>query len=191
MSRSNNKSTVLAVDLDGTLLCGDLSRLSLLALLRRNPLYLLVLPLWLWRGKAVLKNQIARRVSIDPAGLDYHPDILVYIRERRAGGCKTVLATGSDHLLVDPIAGYLGCFDEIVASDGVHNRTGSRKRAFLVEQYGAAGYDYIGNSRVDIPVWRDAGQVLVASGSRRFSEYISEQFVVERMFLHYKEPGEG
>jgi hypothetical protein len=189
MSQSNNKHGVLAVDLDGTLLCGDLSWLSLKMILIKNPLYFLLFPFWLRAGRAVFKHQLARRISIDPASLDYHPDILQFIRAERAAGRKTLLATGSDYLLVKPIADHLDCFDEILASDGTHNRTGSRKRAALVEQYGVGGYDYIGNSKVDIPVWSDAGRVLVASGSRRFSDFIGKQFEVERFFPHYKDGG--
>ena len=154
MSLPDDKHSVLAVDLDGTLLCGDLSYLSLRSLLRRNPLYLLLFPLWVLSGKAAFKRQLASRVEIDPAGLRYHPDILDYVRAERASGRRTILATGSDHALADPIAEHLGCFDEVLASDGRHNRTGPGKREALVERYGVGGYDYIGNSKVDVPGWR-------------------------------------
>jgi len=58
-------SPVLVVDLDGTLLKTNLLLESLLALLHQKPQYAFVLPLWLLRGKAYLKQQIARRVLLD------------------------------------------------------------------------------------------------------------------------------
>jgi hypothetical protein len=55
----------LFVDLDGTLIKGDLLMESGLALLRHAPLALLHVPWWLMRGRARLKAEIARRVRID------------------------------------------------------------------------------------------------------------------------------
>jgi hypothetical protein len=49
----------LCVDLDGTLIAGDLLWEALLALLRQRPWLLLLVPLWLLRGKAHLKEQLA------------------------------------------------------------------------------------------------------------------------------------
>ena len=189
MSERNNNHIALAVDLDGTLLCGDMLHLSLWRLLTRNPLYLLCLPVWLLAGKAALKRQIARRVSVDPAQLQYHQEILAFVREQHAMGRRTVLASGSDQRLVAPVAEYLGCFDLVFASDGNNNRTGHDKQAMLVGEFGVGGYDYIGNSLVDIPVWQAAHQVLVAASSRRFSQAIERQFQVERVFWRQRSRG--
>ena len=54
----------LCVDLDGTLVRSDLVWESLLLLLRRNPLQIARLPLWLLRGRAFLKEKIADAVRI-------------------------------------------------------------------------------------------------------------------------------
>ena len=59
----------LAVDLDGTLVKTDLLVESFLALVRRNPLYLLVIPFWLLRGRAFLKREISRRITLDTHAL--------------------------------------------------------------------------------------------------------------------------
>ncbi len=65
-------TVALCVDLDGTLIASDLLLESLVLLLKRNPLYLLYLPLWLLRGKAALKSEIASRVTLNPAALPYN-----------------------------------------------------------------------------------------------------------------------
>ncbi|MCC6595959.1 MAG: hypothetical protein IT477_05580, partial [Rhodanobacteraceae bacterium] len=49
----------VCVDMDGTLVLSDLGVESVFALLRRNPLYLLLLPWWLRRGLAAFKREIA------------------------------------------------------------------------------------------------------------------------------------
>ncbi len=55
----------LVVDLDGTLIKTDLLIESVLALVRKQPLYVFLLPLWMALGKAWFKQQVARRVVLD------------------------------------------------------------------------------------------------------------------------------
>jgi phosphoserine phosphatase len=173
---------VLAVDLDGTLIFSDLFRLSILRLLSSNPLYLLIIPFWLCRGRAALKRSVAQRVEIDPAELAYRAEVLEYVRAQQQDGRRTVLATGSDEQLARLVATYLDCFDEVLASDGHRNCTGSTKARLLVQQYGLKKFDYIGNSRVDWPVWEQAAGVLVASKSSRFCRRVERQFEVLHVF---------
>ncbi len=62
----------LVVDLDGTLIKTDLLWESLARLLRRNPFWLFPILFWWTRGRAYLKQQLVRRVQIDPATLPYN-----------------------------------------------------------------------------------------------------------------------
>ena len=66
----------LVVDLDGTLLKTDLLLESLLALLKQNPLYVFLLPIWLLKGKAHFKEQIARYGQLDVSDLPYRSEFL-------------------------------------------------------------------------------------------------------------------
>jgi 4-hydroxybenzoate polyprenyltransferase len=54
------------------------------------------------------------------------------------------------------VAEHLGLFDTVLASDGQCNLSGARKAAALTQRYGAGGFDYAGNGRVDLHVWRHA-----------------------------------
>ena len=56
--------SVLVVDIDGTLIRTDLLHESVFALLKSNPLYLFLLPVWLLKGRAHLKQMIAERVDL-------------------------------------------------------------------------------------------------------------------------------
>jgi hypothetical protein len=66
--------TSLVVDLDSTLLKTDLLVESVIALLRKNCAYIFMLPVWLLKGKAYLKQEIARRASLDISDLPYRND---------------------------------------------------------------------------------------------------------------------
>jgi heme O synthase-like polyprenyltransferase len=63
----------------------------------------------------------------------------------------------------------LGLFSEVLASDGKTNLRGKNKGARLVERFGACGFDYAGNSRVDLPVWKEAREALVVNGTARLA----------------------
>ncbi|MEO8345150.1 MAG: UbiA family prenyltransferase [Betaproteobacteria bacterium] len=166
MSVSSANAPCLCVDLDGTLVRSDLLAESLLLLLALNPLYLLAIPFWLLRGKAWMKHEIAWRARLDPALLPFHQPLLQYLIDAKRDGRKLVLATASDRVIADDVAAHLGLFSAVHASDGKVNLRGENKAALLREWYGQCGFTYIGNSVVDLPVWRAAGSAILVNTSR-------------------------
>ncbi|MGC2781462.1 MAG: prenyltransferase, partial [Bradyrhizobium sp.] len=59
------------VDLDGTLIRSDLLIELVFACLGEVPLTAFKLPLWWWRGRAVLKRRLAEAVALDVTTLPY------------------------------------------------------------------------------------------------------------------------
>jgi apolipoprotein N-acyltransferase len=157
------QSVPLCVDLDGTLIKTDLLWESLARLLRRNPLQLLSVLFWWARGRAFLKQQLVRRVTVDPATLPYHQPFLDYLREQKAAGRRLVLVTASDRDMALPVAKHVGLFDDVLGSDGRTNLRGANKLKVLVEKFGERGFDYAGNSSVDYAVWRGAREAVVVN----------------------------
>ncbi|MET3594769.1 MULTISPECIES: UbiA family prenyltransferase [Mesorhizobium] len=165
-ARSDRNAIPLAVDLDGTLIATDLLWEGLFVLLKKNPLYLFLVPFWLTGGPARLKQEIARRIDIDPASLPYRVELLERLRAEHGDGRKIVLATGTPRKFAEAIAAYLGIFDRVLATDGPHNLTSGRKRASLVAAYGDAGFDYAGNSGHDLKVFDAARNAIVVAPDR-------------------------
>jgi apolipoprotein N-acyltransferase len=157
------KPVPLCVDLDGTLIKTDLLWESLARLLRRNPSQLLPVLFWWMRGRAFLKRQLVKRVTVDPAALPYHQPFLAYLREQKAAGRKLVLVTASDRDMALPVANHVGLFDEVLGSDGKTNLRGANKLKALVEKFGERSFDYAGNSSVDFTVWRGAREAVVVN----------------------------
>ena len=153
----------LCVDLDGTLIYSDLLWESLAVLRRRNFLYLLMVPGWFLRGRANLKRQVARRATIDPARLPYNTAFVEFLRAEKSRGRKLLLVSASEHALVDKVAAHVGLFDEVMASDGRTNLRGAAKCAALVARFGRGGFDYAGNSYVDVPVWAGARKIIIVN----------------------------
>lgn len=159
------ESVPLVVDLDGTLIKTDLLVESAVRLLRRNPFYLFAFAWWLLAGKHVLKREVARRVRIDPALLPYNQEFLRYLEGQQAAGRKLVLATASPALLAGGVFRLHGLFDELFSSDDSTNLAGHHKRDALVARFGYRGFDYAGNARPDLLVWRSARKSILVNPS--------------------------
>lgn len=161
----------LAVDLDGTLIATDLLWEGLFLLLRRNPLLLFFVPLWVLGGPARLKHEIAERIDIDPATLPYREEVLDRLRHEQAAGRRVVLATGTPKKFADAIAAHLGLFDAVLATEGLHNLTSSNKVAALTAVYGERAFDYIGNSRHDVAIFDAARTAIVIAPDRQAARW--------------------
>jgi len=149
---------------------------------KQNPLYLIMLPVWLARGRSHLKHQVARRVQLNAATLPYHPGVVSWLREEHRRGRQIVLATASDHALASRVADHLGVFAAVLASDGRTNLKGPAKAELLVARYGNRGFAYVGNSRSDICIWRQAGSAIVVGGDETLVAQVAVSTPVVRRF---------
>jgi 4-hydroxybenzoate polyprenyltransferase len=182
----SEREVPLCVDLDGTLLKTDLLHESLLLLLRANPLYLLLLPFWLLQGKARFKQQVCGRVTPDVTHLPYNQELLAFLREERRTGRSILLVTAADRQVAEEVARHLDVFTEVLASDGVVNLSGSRKLEALEERFGPRGFDYVGNARPDLKVWRKSRQAVVVNAPGWVVRRARREGNVTRVF---KRPG--
>jgi 4-hydroxybenzoate polyprenyltransferase/phosphoserine phosphatase len=153
----------LAFDLDGTILVNDSLLECLFALARKQPLALLQLPLLCLRGRARLKQELAARARLDVATLPMRAELLRLLREQHRRGRRLLLVTGADQLIARAVAARLPLFEEVMASDGRVNLSGTAKRDRLLAKFGQRGFDYVGNGRADLPVWAAARQAWVVS----------------------------
>ena len=156
----------LAIDLDGTLLRTDSLVEAMLRLAARAPLKLLaLLPTLFTAGRAAFKSRIAQAESLQPGSLIYNDDVLALARAARAEGRPVYLVTAADASVAHAVAAHTNMFDGVFASDGVLNLKGRAKARFLVEKFGARGFDYVGDAAADVPVWREARQAYVVAPS--------------------------
>ena len=173
----------LAVDLDGTLIRSDMLWESLARLLREKPLALLAVPFWWLRGRAFLKQQLAARVTVDATALPYHEEFLAWLKTEKLAGRKLILATASDIKMAEPVARHVGLFDEVLASDGKTNLRDHAKLAALTKKFGERGFDYAGNSAVDLDVWQGTRTAVVVNASESLARRAAERTTVGRTFL--------
>jgi 4-hydroxybenzoate polyprenyltransferase/phosphoserine phosphatase len=166
-ARSEARSPVLCVDLDGTLIRGNVLWECVLILLKTRPFALLLLPFWLRSGRASFKRKLASRITLDPARLCYRETVLELIRKEKAAGRRIALVTAADRELAEVISSHLGLFDEVHGSDGTVNLKGADKAGFLAERFARNGFEYVGDSASDVEVWRYAKAAYVVGTPAR------------------------
>ena len=175
------------MDLDGTLLNTDMLWESLKDVARKRPWCGLLFPFWFLQGRAHLKQQVAARANVDIAALPFHHGFVDFLKQEKARGRKLILATASDQIIAEKIAARFDLFDEVLASDGQRNLRGAAKAALLVERFGKRGFDYAGNSPVDLQVWSEARCAIVVNGSEEL--VAKARGVTEVSHIFSAEPG--
>jgi len=177
-----NEAQVLAVDLDGTLTLTDTLHESLLALVRNKPYLLLLLPFWLFKGIAHLKQKVAEYSELDVTTLPYNQPLIDWLREEKERGKRIVLCTAANEKIAKAVVSNFDLFDAFIASDSKTNLKSARKRNALQERYGVGGYDYAGNSNDDLEVWADASNAVVVNASENVLKKASTLTSVTQVF---------
>jgi 4-hydroxybenzoate polyprenyltransferase len=177
----------LCVDLDGTLVRSDTLVEGMLSILGRRALLsaLLRLP---QDGRAVFKQRISELSPPDPAFLPYDAALLAYLRRQKSAGRMLVLATAADRRVADAVARHLALFDEVIASDGIRNAKGRTKAGLLCRRFGRGNFVYAGDTRGDLPVWRDAAAAVLAGRSSHLAGEVRQMLPVEADFTAYNSP---
>jgi len=149
----------LFVDVDGTLTRADISIESFVLYARQGLGHALRLLFWLVMGRALAKTLVARHRRIEPTRLPYRPEVIDLIAAAKREGRPVILASASHWTHIRRIARHLELDEAIIGTRGRANRKSGAKLAAIREALGGdAPFDYVGDSRADLPLWRAARQ---------------------------------
>ena len=172
----NSESNLpLFVDLDGTLIKTDVTFESLLLLIKKNLLFIAVIPLWLLKGRAYLKYQLAKRVDLPPEHLPYNEQFLSYLKREKANGRAMILISASNQQVVTKLNEHLKLFDSAIGSDKKKNLKSVNKLKHIEELNSGASFAYAGNSKADLPIWSKAGKVYMVNCGESLALKIPEK----------------
>lgn len=151
----------LCVDLDGTLVRSDLLLESLLILLRERPWVVFLLPVWIMGGKEHFKTKIAEKIEMGVEELPFNTEFLSFLSSQKESGRTLILVTASHEKFAKKVSDHLGLFSEVFSTGNGVNLSGVNKRDLLVSRFGEKGFDYAGNSRPDLKVWKAGREAIV------------------------------
>ena len=156
-----NENRILFVDLDGTLIREDLSNLAFISCLKKNPLRLIYyLIIFTIKGKPYLKEKISKNFVVPINKLTFNKSALEYIRNVKNRHRVVYLISGSHQVLVDQIDQYLRIFFESFGTKDNFNMVGNNKVKFINQKLKINEFDYFGNSKKDLPIWKHCGKII-------------------------------
>lgn len=167
----NSMGTPLCVDLDGTLVRTDTLIESFFLLIKKNPFYVLMCVLWLLRGKAALKSEIAKRITMNAASLPYNECLLTMLHDEHNNGRDLWLCTAANEKIAQSVSDHLGIFSKVIASNDTKNVSSSVKADEILSH--TDSFDYAGNSSDDIKVWDKATGAIVVDLPKKLLSRIS------------------
>lgn len=172
-------TSILVVDLDGTLLKSDMLYESFWSAFGKNFLSPFESLLKLISGKASFKSYLYSEADIDVSSLPYDNKVIEYILAHRSNGGLTVLVTATNYTLAKHISEYLKIFDEVFGSNDEINLKGEIKAKFLVDRFGKNNFYYMGDSKADLSVWQVSSKIITVnaiSSLRKKTEKLDKPF---------------
>jgi 4-hydroxybenzoate polyprenyltransferase len=179
--RENNLRP-LVVDLDGTIIATDSLMESIIIAIKKNPLIFFLFPFWIIRGRYYFKSQIGKRVIPKPTIYPYRIEVIDYIKKEKNKGREIVLATATIKEIAESVANFLGIFDKVLASENSNNLRAKSKKELLVELYGEKGFDYIGDSKADLEVWKSAEKAIVVEFGNTIINKVKKHTDIDKIF---------
>jgi len=173
----NDAQVPLVVDVDGTLVRGDLLWDGLIRLAVAHPHRALEAAWSLLRGRAGLKAFVARVAGPDIGSVPLEPAVVRLIGEAKDQGRTVILASAAHVTLVSALAERVGA-DAAYGSDGDRNLKGPAKLEVVRDRHGE--FDYVGNSSADRPLWIAAERAYSVSsslGAQRRAKAIREDVI--------------
>ena len=169
-----NENRILFVDLDGTLIKEDLSDLAFANSLKTNPLMLIFyIIVFLFKGKSYLKEKISKNYIVPIEKLNFNNAALDYIRDVKNRHRVVYLISGSHQLLVDQIDRHLRIFFESFGTNIDFNMVGKNKVEFINNELKILEFDYLGNSKQDLPIWEYTKKIIFTNVSKDLREIIN------------------
>ena len=149
-----NSQIILAVDLDHTLIDTDMIYLGLKYLLFRK-IYLIpyLIILLIAKGKPRAKKFLYDHTSVSIKNLPYNASIINFIKKNKKNYSHIILISGSYYKYVESISNYLNLFDSSAGTMLNVNMISFNKINYLEKKFSNSTFDYIGDSKKDIPIW--------------------------------------
>ena len=156
--------TPLAVDLDGTMIRTDLLYESFFSVLKRCHFKAIFWCFsWLFRGRNILKHELAERAEVNPEQLPQNLTVHQFVQQARLDGRPVWLATAASEKLARSYGATFQFQDHVFSSDLTTNLSGSTKAKKLCDEFGEGAFDYIGDSIKDIPVWKASRKAIMVN----------------------------
>jgi len=174
-------SIPLLVDMDGAIVASDTLFETTILFLKKSPFMFFMLFVWLLRGKHVLKGELSKRTHLNVETLPYRQDVIDYLEQQFEQGRKIVLLTGSWVDIARRVANQFEFISDVIATNHERNMTGHAKAKIAKEMWGEQLFDYLGNEKKDLQIWKIARKAVVV-GNEPLARAAGDVVKLEKVF---------
>ena len=135
--------------------------------------FIFYLIIFFFKGKSYLKEKISKNYIVPIEKLNFNKAALDYIKDVKNRHRVVYLISGSHHLLVDQIDKHLRIFFESFGTKINFNMVGENKVKFINNELKILEFDYLGNSKQDIPIWEYTKKIIFTNVSKDLREIIN------------------
>jgi len=171
----------LLVDLDGAILATDTLFETTILFLKKSPFIFFMLFIWLLKGKHVLKEELSKRTHLNVETLPYRQDVIDYLEQQSKQGRKIILCTGSWVGIGQRVANQFAFISDVIATNHDGNLTGRAKAKIAKEMWGERLFDYMGNEKKDLQIWKIARRAIVV-GNEHLARAAKDVTELEKVF---------
>jgi 4-hydroxybenzoate polyprenyltransferase/phosphoserine phosphatase len=173
----------LCVDLDGTLIRTDLMFECIVLLLKKNPLYIFIIPFWILKGRYFFKNKLDEFVEPDYMSIPVNLEVIKFAENEKKKGRKIILITASIHKYAEKFKERFSVFDEAIGSKDGLNLVGKAKAKYLADRFGNRGFDYIGDNIKDCFVWQHSRLAHIVNPTKKVIESAKKVSEIGEIFI--------
>ena len=121
-------------------------------------------------------------ITLDARRLPYREPVLRFLQEQKMAGRRLILVTAANRVIAQSVAGHLGLFDAVLASDERRNMKGINKVSAIRDYLKGSEFDYVGDSSADLPVFRAARQAILVHPSNKLLAAAARVCRVQKVF---------
>ena len=160
-------ATPLVVNIDSALVRTNIFLELIFARLGRFPVLIGELLSAMRRGLPAFKDYAVTSIVADASHLPLDSDALAVINLAHSLGRPVHLVSAHGERYIRAVAQQVGLIEHRLESDSEEILSISGTKRCLVDNFGEGGFDYVGNSRDDVPMWTAARRrVAVRAPSR-------------------------
>lgn len=176
------RAVPLVVDLDGTLFPVTSRSLMIARLAWTSPSELRSYHRLHNADRLASKRHLWEQVGLDIDRAPLRRVLLRWLESEHATGRSVVVASGAPDELVSAVVARHAMFSDGWGSTGDHHLVGAAKAALLVDRFGEGGFDYVGDAKEDLAVWRVARRAVLCTPSRRVTRLARRATKIDRVF---------
>jgi 4-hydroxybenzoate polyprenyltransferase len=156
----------LCVSCEHALLKTNIFQEAIFLFVKKNPLYIFLLPIWFLRGRSALIQQVSEGVRINWRTVPFCERVVERMRAAHDGNRQVFLLTSMPKIWACELSAEFAYSKTIFIGERNNETSAEDAVSNLTNLFGSRGFDYIGEGRRDLDICESARRALIVTSDR-------------------------